>query len=196
MRYYPIFLDVRGRPCLIVGGGEVAARKIEGLLKAVARVTVISPEITGPIRKHAEEGKVRHIAKFYQKGDLKGYFIAYAATGVAEVDEQMAEDARSEGVLLNVVDCPSLCGFITPSLLERGDLTIAIATGGKSPGFAKLVSRQLEKVIGPEYGEALRIVAAKRKEIMECCASAQERRTMLEAFMAFSVSELLRQGDR
>jgi len=139
MNYYPIFLDLRGRQCLVVGGGQVATRKVEGLLKAGARVTVISPESTETLGEWREEGKIIYLKRCYQRGDLKGYFLVYAATDLAEVNSEMAEEARAERVLLNVVDRSPFCGFVSPSVLERGDLIIAVSTGGKSPGFAKLV---------------------------------------------------------
>ena len=100
MNYYPIFLDLCGRPCLVVGGGEVATRKIEELLKAEADVTVISPKITQRIQRYAELGGLRHLPRPYRVGDIKGYFLAYAATGVAEIDVLMAGEASLQGVLL------------------------------------------------------------------------------------------------
>lgn len=179
MSYFPVFLRLRGRPCLMVGGGKVATGKVVGLLKAGARVTVISPEITGHIQMRAEAGGLRHIKRCYQRGDLRGYFLAYAATGIANVDEQMAEEAQRNGVLLNVVDRPSLCGFISPAVLERGDLLIAISTGGKSPGFAKRIREQLENLVGPEYGQALEVVTAKREELKQSSLSLEERQRCL-----------------
>ncbi len=120
MNYYPIFLDLRGRPCLVVGGGESATRKVDGLLGANADVTVISPEITDAIAEHARTKKLRHLKRRYQEGDLKGYFLVYAATGGADVDLLMAVEANMEGVLLNVGDRPVLCSFITPAIGDCG----------------------------------------------------------------------------
>jgi precorrin-2 dehydrogenase/sirohydrochlorin ferrochelatase len=192
MNYYPIFLDLRGRQCLVVGGGEVATRKIEGLLNAGAMVTVISPEVTEAIQEWQSQGELRHLPRCYRSGDLRGFFIAYAATGIAEVDQQMAAEARSEGVLLNVVDHPTLCGFINPAVLQRGNLTIAISTGGKSPGFAKLVRQQLENFVGPEYGEALEVVGVKRNELKRSCPNAEERQRLLNEFMESPALDLIR----
>lgn len=164
MNYYPIFLDLRGRPCLVVGGGQIATRKVEGLLKSGAMLTVISPKVNEAIQEWRSQGKLRHLPRCYRSGDLRGFFIAYAATGIVEVDQQMAAEAGVERVLLNVVDLPMLCDFITPAIVQRGDLILAISTNGKSPGFAKLVRQQLEGFVGPEYGEVLEVVSSKREE--------------------------------
>ena len=181
MNYLPVFLHLQDRPCLVVGGGAIATRKVEGLVKAGARVTVISPQIRATLLEWEKRRRLRYIRRCYQEGDLKGYFLTYAATGVAEVDRQMAKEARAEGALLNVVDRPTLCSFISPAIVQRGDLLIAISTGGKSPGFAKLVRKQLEDFLGPEYGEALKVVAAKREELKQSCREPEERQIRLIA---------------
>jgi precorrin-2 dehydrogenase len=160
MNYYPIFLDVRGKRCLVVGGGEIAAGKVDGLLNAGANVTVISPEASERIQRHAESKRLRYVKRPYQNGDLQGYFLAYAATGMVEIDARMVWEARTHGVLLNVVDRPGLCNFITPAVVQRGDLSIAISTGGKSPGFAKRMKQKIAAAIHPEYGHALAAIAA------------------------------------
>ena len=155
MNYYPIFLDLRGRSCLVVGGGDIATRKVDGLLSAGADVTVISPKVSDLIAAHARMKKLHHFKRRYQEGDLKGYFLAYAATGVPEVDLLMAVEANMEGVLLDVGDRPVLCSFITPAVVQRGDLAIAISTAGKSPGFARRVTRKIEALINPQRGIGL-----------------------------------------
>lgn len=137
--------------------------------KLKAKTFSLVPQEDGFLRRH------------YQKGDLKGYFLAYSATGVPEVDKQMAKEARTTRVLLNVVDQSALCSFISPAIVQRGDLLIAISTGGKSPGFAKLVRKQLEDFVGPEYGKALKVVAAKREELKQSCLEPEERQIRLIA---------------
>jgi len=192
VNYYPVFLDLRGRPCLVVGGGTIATRKAEGLLHAGAEVTVISLEVTDLIREWQSLGKLRYLPRRYRGGDLKGFFMAYAATGIAQVDGEMAQDAHSEGVLLNVVDLPMLCDFITPAIVRRGDCVVAISTGGKSPGFARLVRQQLENFVGPEYGAALEVVGAKRNELRRCCPDAEERQRRVDNFMESLALDLIR----
>ena len=191
MNYYPIFLDLRGRPCLVVGGGESAARKVDGLLGADANVTVISPEITDAIAGHARTKKLRHLKRRYQEGDLKGYFLAYAATGVPEVDLLMAVEANLEGVLLNVSERPVLCSFITPAVVQHGDLAIAISTAGKCPGFALRVKRKIEALINPEYGTALVAIAAQRQVLMrDRLSDDRERRQRFEEIVELAWKEL------
>jgi precorrin-2 dehydrogenase/sirohydrochlorin ferrochelatase len=176
MSYYPIFLDLRGKRCLVVGGGEIATRKIEGLLQAGASVTVISPEVTEIIRDHADAGELRHIKRPYRHGDLGGYFLAYAATGVAEIDVLMAAEAGMAGVLLNVVDRPVLCDFITPAVVRRGDMSIAISTNGRCPGFAKRLRQEIEAIIGSEFGATLESVAAQREKLLQGDGTDQSER--------------------
>jgi precorrin-2 dehydrogenase/sirohydrochlorin ferrochelatase len=166
MEYYPMFLDLRGKPCLVVGGGKIGARKVEGLLSAAANVTVISPQASEMIQQHAESNRLRYVKRPYQDGDLKGYFLAYAATGIAEIDARMVCEADTHGILLNVVDRPGLCNFITPAVVQRGDLSIAVSTGGKCPGFVKRVKQKIEAFIHPEYGSALTAIAVQRRALM------------------------------
>jgi len=180
MNYYPIFLDLRGRPCLVVGGGEVATGKIEELLKAEANVTVISPKVTQRIQRYADLGGLRHLPRPYRAGDIKGYFLAYAATGVAEIDVLMAGEASLQGVLLNVVNRPVLCSFVTPAVSQRDKLSI-----GKCPGFAKRVRRKITAFIHPEHGNVLTRVAAQRQELMRERFKKDEagRRRLLELIL-------------
>lgn len=166
MNYCPIFLDLRGKPCLVVGGGEIGARKVEGLLSAGANVTVISPQASEMIQRHAESHRLRYVKRPYQDGDLEGHFLAYAATGIAEIDARIVWEGYTHGVLLNVVDRPMLCNFITPAVVQRGDLSIAVSTAGKSPGFAKRVKQKIAALIHPEYGSALAAIAEQRRALM------------------------------
>jgi siroheme synthase-like protein len=171
MDYYPIFLNLRGKRCLIAGGGATAARKAEGLLDAGAVVTVISPEIVETLQSLINAGRLSHHRRLYQEGDMKGQDLVYAATGVAQVDAAMVAEARREGVLFNAVDRPALCDFITPAVVRRGDLTIAISTQGKCPGFARRVRQKIESIFGPEFGAALDVASAWRKTLLVCDAT-------------------------
>ncbi len=162
MSYLPILLKLRDRPCLVVGGGLAAAKTVEALLKADARLTVISPQVTEFIERLAATGRLQLVPRCYAKGDLRGFYLAYAATGVAALDEQIARDAESEPILFNVADRMSLGNFLTPAMVQRGDLTIAISTNGRSRGFAQLIRKKLECLIGPEYGDLLDIIEAER----------------------------------
>jgi siroheme synthase-like protein len=162
LSYLPIVLKLRNRPCLVVGGGLAAAKTVEALLKAEARLTVISPRVTESIGRLAAGNRLQLVPRLYTKGDLRGFYLAFAATGLAAVDEQIARDAESEPILFSVADRMSLGNFLSPAMVQRGDLTIAISTNGRSRGFAQLIKRKLERLITPEYGDLLDIVEAER----------------------------------
>ena len=162
MSYLPILLKLRDRPCLVVGGGIAATKQVEALLRADATLTVISPQVTTVIEGLAAAGHLQLVSRPYVRGDLRGFYLAYAATGVSAVDEQIARDAEYEQILLSVTDGRSIGNFISPPAVKRGDLTIAISTNGRSPGFARLIKKKLEGLIGPEYGDLLDIVEAER----------------------------------
>ena len=136
MSYYPIFLDIKDKPCVVVGGVTVALRKVTMLLDHEAQVTVISPQLCSELETLAE-GNVTVIRREYQSGDLEDAFVVVAATDDQETNEQIATDASKKGMLINVVDVPALSNFIVPSYLRRGDLTVAVSTNGKSPALSR-----------------------------------------------------------
>jgi precorrin-2 dehydrogenase / sirohydrochlorin ferrochelatase len=165
MGYIPIFLDVTGRECVVVGGGEVAARKVESLLEAGARVTVVSPRLSPSLQTIVARGNVVHIARDYQRGDIIGCVLAYAATDDPKLHREIAAEARALGIPLNVVDVPELCTFIAPAIVKRGPLQIAISTAGASPAFAARLRRELEDQFGPEYALTLEVLRAARRRL-------------------------------
>ncbi len=165
MGYIPIFLDVTGRECVVVGGGEVAARKVESLLEAGARVTVVSPRLSPSMQTIVARGLVAHIARDYQRGDIIGCVLAYAATDDPKLHREIAAEARALGIPLNVVDVPELCTFIAPAIVKRGALQIAISTAGASPAFAARLRRELEDQFGPEYALTLEVLRAARRRL-------------------------------
>ena len=144
---YPIFLDLSGRRCVVVGGGEVANRKARKLLQARARVAVISPEIGAELESVAAEVHRRP----YREGDLEGAYLAFAATDSREVNAAVAREANERGVPVNVADRPSEGDFALPSTLRRGRLQVAVSTGGASPTLARRIRDELEEVFGPEW---------------------------------------------
>ena len=149
--YFPAFLDVRGRRCLVVGGGAIAARKVHGLLECGARVTVVSPALVPELARLATMGGIDHRARAFRRADARGAMLVIAATGRA-VDDTVAEAARRHGALVNAVDRPASCDFIYGSVLRRGELQIAVSTGGRAPALAREIRRRLEPVVGSEYG--------------------------------------------
>jgi precorrin-2 dehydrogenase/sirohydrochlorin ferrochelatase len=165
MAYIPIFLDVTGRECVVVGGGEVAARKVESLLEAGARVRVVSPRLSPPLESLVARGSVTHLARDYQRGDIRGCVLVYAATDDPKLHNALAAEARVLGIPVNVVDVPGLCTFIAPAVLQRGALQIAISTGGASPAFAARLRRELEDQFGPDYARTLEVLRAARRRL-------------------------------
>ncbi len=147
-RYYPAFLNVDGLRAVVVGGGAVAERKAAQLLASGADVTLVSPDATPELERLAGEGRVRLIRRAYAPGDLAGAWLAVAATDDAETQRNVRDEASREKTLLNVVDAPDLCGFIAPSIVERGPVTVAVSTGGESPALA----RRLRELMGGERG--------------------------------------------
>ena len=163
--YYPVFLDLKDRLCVIVGGGEVAERKIAGLLECNARITMISPEVTLGIRARAEAGDIRWEPREYADGDLKGAFLAIASTDDESVNRAVYEEASREGIVLNVVDRTALCSFIAPAVVRRGDVTVALSTGGSSPALARKLRETLEKSEVLDYASLAGILSSARAEI-------------------------------
>jgi len=167
MGYYPISLDMSNRPCLVIGGGAVAARKAEALLDVGALVTVISPKLTEQLSSRVGKGKIDHIAREYQNGDLDGYAIVFVATDNNDVNKAVAQEGRSRRIWVNAADDPENCDFILPSVLRRGDLTVAVGTGGASPALAKVIREDLEGYITEDYTLLTRITGEVRRELME-----------------------------
>ncbi len=164
-QYYLVALDLRDRSCLVVGGGPVAEAKVEGLLFAHARVTVVSPALTERLTSWATAGRIAHRQREYGAPDLDGHQLAFSATDRREVTEAVAADARRRGVWVNAADDPRYCDFLLPSVLRRGRLQVAVSTGGASPALAARVRRDLESYFTPEYEDLVELAAEVRHEI-------------------------------
>ena len=166
MRYFPINLDVRGKPAVVVGGGAVAARKCSALLDAGAHVTVIAPRLNSSLTEMSEKGGILHVAREFAPGDLAGAFLVFAATDSPLVNRTVAEEAKARNILADIADAPELGSFTLPAVMRRGDLQIAVSTGGKSPALARLIREQLEALYGPEYGAALELLGKLREKLL------------------------------
>lgn len=195
MPYYPVFLRVADRRCVVIGGGEVATRKVATLLEAGARVTVISPRLTAALAAQVADGSLEHQARPYRSGDLRGSFLAYAATDDESVHEQIAHDAAAEGVLLNVVDRPQLCTFIVPAVLRRGELQVAVSTGGGSPALAACVRDAVDAALGDEYEQALAVLSRLRVRLRDAGLSSDQRQRAFQGLVSGELLDGLRAGD-
>ncbi len=195
MGYLPIFLDLTGLRCMVIGGGKIGARKVEALLEAGAAVTVVSPQVTPLIAALADRGQIARVNRKYQPGDMRGCALVYAATNRPEVHRALAREARELGIPLNVVDVPELCSFITPAVMRQGALQIAISTTGASPAFAARIKRELEVKFGVEYGFALEILRAVRKHLRTLSIEPAERSRRLKELACAPLTDTLRSHD-
>ncbi len=167
MQYYPAYLELRGHPCVVIGGGEIAERKVATLIEAGARVTVVSPRLTPGLTALAETHEVMHHARVYRRGDLAGAWLAYAATDDDTVHAAIAAEAAEARVFLNVVDRPRLCSFIVPAIVRRDPVAIAVSTGGASPALAKRLARELDETVGAEWGRAAQVLGKLRARLAD-----------------------------
>ena len=164
---YPIMLDLEARPCLVVGGGPVAGRKIEGLLEAKARVTVVSPALAPSVLALAREGRLRWWPREYVDGDLVGFALVLVATDDRSVNRQVAAEARERSVWVNCADDPERCDFILPAVFRRGALTVAVSTGGVSPTMARLVREELEARLPADAAPLTDVMGSVRRSLRE-----------------------------
>ena len=165
--YYPVYLNLRGRRCVIVGGGTVAEGKIARLLDSGAEICVVSPDATPGIRQFVADGAVRWEQRVYRPGDLEGAFIAIAATNVREINRRIYEEANERGVMLNAVDDPPNCSFIAPSIVQRGPVTLAISTGGVSPALARKLRESLQASDDLAWADLSGVMAVARSHLRE-----------------------------
>jgi precorrin-2 dehydrogenase/sirohydrochlorin ferrochelatase len=163
--YYPIFLNTHGKKCVVVGGGQVALRKVKALLDAGAKVEVISPDICLEMASLVENKGILIEKRLFQTGDIEGAMVVVAATDNNHVNLEVAREAMKKGILVNVVDDPDNSDFIAPSYFRRGDLTVAVSTAGRSPALAKKIRMKLEDSIGDEYAALALLINEVRTEI-------------------------------
>ena len=193
--YYPVLLDLRGRPCIVIGGGTIATGKVEGLLEAGARVTVIAPLLTPALAALAEAGQVRHLARAYQPGDLAGAFLGVGATDDRSANAAVWEEASARSLLFNAVDDVPHCNFIAPSIIRQGDLTVAISTGGKAPALAVRLKERLAPELGREYARFLELAGELREGLAAQQPDFEARKAVWYRLVDSDVLALLRAGD-
>lgn len=195
MGYIPLFMDVSGRPCVVVGDGDAAARRVRELRDAGATVTIVSPRPCVSLASIVAAGRVRHLARPYQPGDLRGCVLAYISVEDSAIVRAAATEARDLGIPVNVADTPDLCTFIAPSVVNRGGLRIAISTGGASPALARSLREQLEARFGPEYETLLEILAAARRFLQRTEADAGARARIMTQLVRSTLVDHLRSCD-
>lgn len=190
---YPVCLNIAKRLCVVVGGGSVAERKIRGILAASGQVRVVSPALTVGLRDLAEQGRVEWRQKSYSADDLDGGYMVFAATNSSAAQEAVCRDARAARLLLNVADAPELCDFQTTSVIRRGDLTLSVATSGRSPAVAAMVRRRLERDFGEEYGLLTALVGQLREQILREASSDVDKKILFQKILCDDIVEWLRE---
>ncbi len=194
--YYPVMLDIRNRPVLVIGGNQVAAEKAAALSASGAKVTVMSPAFCEELLDLAESHKVTLRYKAYERGDLKGAFVVVAATTYEpELSEQIWSEGQENGQLINIVDVPTRCNFIVPSILRRGQLTVSVSTEGASPGLAKRIRQKLEGSFPPAYEQYLQLATIARKYLREGEISYAQRDEFFGDYFGSDILDLLIEDD-
>ncbi|KKO18429.1 MAG: siroheme synthase [Candidatus Brocadia fulgida] len=188
-KYYPIFLNIQDKKCVVVGGGNVAWRKVCSLKEAGAKVTVVSPDFCPELER---ETGVERIQQKYTTDILKGAALVVASTDDGVVNKKVYSDAMERGILVNVVDKPDLCSFIVPASIQRGDLCISISTGGASPALARNIREYLEGQFGAEYGEFTHLLSEVRQKMLLEIKDEAIRRDILQRIAGFDILEIIK----
>jgi siroheme synthase-like protein len=195
MAHYPVYLDLTGRSCFVIGGCALAEEKVKGLMASGARVTVVAPDLTPGLGEMAVAGTVDFIARRYRRGDLRGAFLVLVVNQGKPVAEAVWEETRGRNVLVNTLDDVPHCDFIAPAIVRRGDLSIAISTGGKAPVMAVRLRQRLEGEVGQEHARFLEIAGTLRAPLARRWPDFETRRGLWYQLIDSDVLHLLRRGD-
>ncbi len=194
MDYLPIFLDLRGRRCLVVGGGEVAARKTDLLLQAGAEAHAVAPDLGSGMQALVDDGRIAYRAGGFEEADLDGARLAIAASDDRSLNARVAELADARGVPVNVVDDPALCRFIMPAIVDRSPVLAAVSTGGKSPVLARLIRGRLEALIPAAFGRLAALAGDFRAQTQIRIADPRRRRRFWERVLTGPIAEMIYAG--
>lgn len=194
MAYYPINLDLTNQPCLVVGGGAVGTRKVDGLVACGAKVTVVSKTAGLRIKNLAEDDIISFHCRGFRPDDLNEAFLVIGATNDTSLNRRIYEGALKRGILCNIADQPALCNFILPAVVRRGDLLVAVSTSGKSPALAKKLRKELENIYGDEYGEFLSLMGAIRKKLLAAAHAPETHKPLFNELIEGGLVEMVRDG--
>ncbi len=195
MSYYPIFLQLQGETALVVGGGSVARRKVETLLEYGASVKIVSRALCPKLERLVEKQEIRFLGEEFRETFLEGIFLVIAATDEKELNHKISRAARARGLLINAVDQPADCNFIVPSIVNRGNLQIAISTSGKSPAMAKQIRKDLEGCYGVEYESFLALMGRIREELLPMGFSQKENGAIFQRIIDAGLLDIIARGD-
>lgn len=191
MRYYPVFMDIKDKHCLVVGGGKVGARKTATLLKCGALVTVVSQVLSSAFDK-LSHASLTLKPKPYEPDDVSGMFFVFAATDNAKLNQSVKEDAARLNILCNIADSPDQSDFILPSIVQRGDLILGISTSGKSPAAAKRIRQELDLNFGEEWGPFLTFMGKLREKLLASGHAPDAHKKIFHTLMDKGVLELIK----
>jgi len=195
MKYYPINLRIKNRPCLIVGGGKVAFRKLCRLIDCSAKIQLISPKVDSKIQDKSDLANVEIIQRTVQQSDLDAMFMVFAATDHAQVNESVARWAFEKNVLCNIADRPDLSDFTLPSIIEQGDLNLTVSTNGKSPALSKYVCRRLKAEFGDEYAIFLNMMGHIRNILSNEISDQEDRQKIYRSLIDSPLLECFKEND-
>lgn len=193
--FYPVMLELSGKCCLAVGGGQVAERKIAGLLEAGARVVVVSPAVTERIAEWEASGKLTLFRRTYESGDGTDAALVFACTDKRDVNERVYRDATARGQPVNVADRPELCTFVVPAVWRRGPLLVAVSTSGTSPMASSRIRDRIEAAIGDDIEPFLEYAAEFRQRLLGRVSDAAERKRLLAELFGDEALDRVRAGD-
>ncbi|MCF6209646.1 MAG: siroheme synthase CysG [Gammaproteobacteria bacterium] len=194
MQYFPMFFDISDRPCLVVGGGDVAARKVALLLRAAARVTVVSPVLGESLATRHTKLEISHLAREFDEEDLDNCTLVIAATDDEAVNRRISELCKARNLPVNVVDQPALCSFIVPSMIDRSPVQVAVSTGGAAPVLARLLRARLETMIPAAYGGLAELMDEFRDPVKARISEPEQRRHFWENVAQGSIAEMVFAG--
>lgn len=194
MRHLPVFVNINAKPCAVIGGGEIAARKIAFLLKAGARVTVVAPGLCDEVRELADAGRVSHVASSFMPEFLKGVHLVIAATKDRSVNRRVSEAAVAMGILVNVVDDPELCTFVMPAIIDRSPLMVAVSSGGASPVLTRLLRARIETLIPAGLGRLAALAGEFRDAVKRRFTRPRARRGFWENVFQGRIAEMVISG--
>jgi precorrin-2 dehydrogenase/sirohydrochlorin ferrochelatase len=196
VKTYPIFAVIENKPCLVVGGGAVGERKVHDLVAAGARVTVVSPALTPELAALADRGAIRYLPADFTEAQVEGMALVMAATDDPEVNARVSAAAQARAIWVNVADEPEYCTFIVPAQVRRGDLTLAISTGGASPALARQLREELQQHFGPEYGPYLDLLQRVRTRVLAERRAHPDNGPLFHRLVQSPLREAVAQGDR
>jgi len=194
--YFPLYLDISNKLCIVLGGGKVAERKTLALLKYNARVRVISPNITRRLSELASECKIEVRTRDYRSGDLRGATLVFAATSNKKINKNIKEESEKKGIQVNVVDNPDLCTFIVPSVIKKDDIQIAISTSGRLPLLSKKLRKDISRYITNDYLRYLKILGNFRRYLLKNIQDAGKRNKIMRKISRMDVKEIIRMNSK